>query len=131
MNQKRSQAKIKKYIKGAKMKMTSVLNKKAWAIRRKASLRLGVPVLEISWSECLRQAKMSCVSYLDSIVKKHSPFSSFKELLKRKNPRMNTVDFKELFYLANAYDAFMYKKGKSNRVKRVRGYYAPTVKINS
>ncbi len=35
------------------MKLTSSLNKKAWAIRKEAAAKLGCGVTEISWKHCL------------------------------------------------------------------------------
>ena len=39
------------------MKMTSAINKKAWAIRKEAAAKFNCPVKEISWRECLTLAR--------------------------------------------------------------------------
>ena len=39
------------------MKMTSAINKKAWAIRKEAAAKFNCPVKEFSWRECLILAR--------------------------------------------------------------------------
>lgn len=41
------------------MKMTSTINKKAWAIRKEAAIRFNCPIKEVSWKECLTLARSS------------------------------------------------------------------------
>lgn len=82
------------------MKMTSAINKKAWAIRKEAAAKFNCPVKEISWKECLTLArkvkteikkvskkksenkKPSIVNYVYDVINQNGPISS-AEIIKK------------------------------------------------
>lgn len=50
-------ARAKAAAKPVTQKITSDLNRRAWAIRREAAARLGVSLMSVVWGECLKMAR--------------------------------------------------------------------------
>lgn len=101
--------------------MLSQLNKKAWAIRKRAAKRLNCKVMQVSWKECLRMAKEGCVTYLDKVARKYSGCKSFKSLLdihRNYDPTIFISMKEDYLILANAFDYYMKAFGKPNRAYR-------------
>lgn len=105
------------------MTIQSVINKKAWNIRRNAAKRFSCNVMEISWKECILLAKEGCIKYLDYVVKRFTCSSSFSEFLNDAHTSYNPTIFVShssyMLVLANAFDNYMQAFGKPNRAWRI------------
>ena len=102
-------------------KHTTDINIKAWKIRRNAAKRFNCKVMEISWKECLIEAKANSLHHLDKLTRAYTASSSFEDLLTvndNYNPTLQTKRFPALLPLAIAFDKYMQAFGKPNRIYR-------------
>ncbi len=107
--------------KSEKMKITAEINKKAWAIRKNAAKRFNCKVMEISWADCVKQAKENTISVLDDICKRFTASKTFDELINLHpdyNPTFADNLYPEMEILANAYDRTMRAFGDKRRAYR-------------
>lgn len=106
--------------------INSKLNKIAWKIRRSSATKFNCKVIEISWKKCLQIAfyrinkkKLN----LDNLVRKHSAFNSFTDLMQSTikhgyYPSFNTENSFERYFIAEKFDKACNKKGINKRAYR-------------
>jgi hypothetical protein len=102
-------------------KHNAEINRKAWAIRKNAAKRFNCPVMEISWKECLIEAKSNSLYHLDKLTRAYTASTDFEDLLtvnENYNPTLQTKHYPALLPLANAFDKYMQAFGKPNRIYR-------------